>query len=95
VKKYNDHIVIQLNAPGRHLDDFTVKFDHEKLDLIITAQSIESSHEEDYLRHEFYLRGFVKTFYFGFDCQDSQIETKYLNGILYIKVMVGNEIDKF
>jgi HSP20 family protein len=82
--------VLQIAAPGYSKNDFDIKV--EKDSLVISAKAIERKDENvNYTRCEFGYEEFERNFKLGKTIDSSQVDARYVNGILELTLKKREE----
>jgi HSP20 family protein len=88
IKKAEDNYEINMAAPGLKKTDFKISL--EKNVLTISYEAIEENNENEslfnYLKREFRVEGFSRSFVLPESTQTEDISAKYENGILIVTV---------
>lgn len=92
IHETNDAFHIELNAPGRSKEDFTVTL--EKGTLTIGYEQKEESKQEDYktIRREFSFKSFKRSFQIDDSINTDAIQAKYENGVLKLLLPKKEEV---
>lgn len=92
VHETKDAFHIELNAPGRNKEDFTIKIDHGVLS--ISYEKKEQTEQKDYktLRREFNYKSFTRSFNLDDKVNAAGIQAKYENGVLSLLLPKKEEV---
>ncbi len=82
-----DKFEIQLAAPGLDKKDLKLEMEKEMLSVSFEKkEEKERQQEEEYLRREFEMEGFTRSFTLPDTADAEKIKARYENGILYISI---------
>ena len=88
LKETDDHLKIELAAPGMKKEDFKVEIDNNT--LLISSEKEEEKEEtrkkDNYIRKEFNYQSFFRSFSLPEYIDESKIEANYKDGILHIDI---------
>lgn len=81
-----DQFEIQLAVPGMKKEDFKMEVENNVLSVSYERKEEESKEEASYLRREYNLEGFTRSFTIPKYADAENIRARYENGMLYISV---------
>ncbi len=73
---------LELPAPGRSKEDFSISVDQDLLKIQYEAKHPEVTPDKKIIRNEFSLESFTRTFSLDQHIESDAIEASYINGIL-------------
>jgi len=85
IREDENQFEIQLAAPGMKKDDFSLQMENNVL-AITYERKDENGKDENYLRREFGMENFTRSFSIPKTADAENIKARYENGILYIGV---------
>jgi HSP20 family protein len=83
---------MELVAPGLSKEDFKIEVDNKKLTISSEKQSETKVENEAYMRKEFCLNKFKRSFQLPDIVNEDDINAKQKNGILYVNIPKKKEI---
>jgi HSP20 family protein len=88
VKRLSDHYLIEMAAPGRLKENFSIKLEEDTLTIAYQQQQQEVPGDEKvkYLRREFNYSDFSRQFYLPETTDKEKIFARYEQGILSVKI---------
>lgn len=85
IKETPNSFELELTAPGRDKEDFTLRFEDDRLHISVPKKTIAPEEEERYTRKEFAYPAFRRQFNFPkFAVDHNAIKATYENGILKV-----------
>ncbi|MFW5762559.1 MAG: Hsp20/alpha crystallin family protein [Cyclobacteriaceae bacterium] len=91
ISKSDDQYRIDLMAPGRNKEKFSINLDKDVLEIsYIDNETVESTDSSQPIHSEFELNGFKRRFYVPETIDREKISARYENGILSINVPYEN-----
>jgi len=97
IKETADNFVLELAAPGRKKEDFSLSLDHDVLSISTESQKViestsddtasdsaEADIQEKYTRREFSFESFKRSFKLPQSVNKEAIKASYENGILHV-----------
>ncbi|HRO09348.1 MAG TPA: Hsp20/alpha crystallin family protein [Saprospiraceae bacterium] len=79
----NDHVTLEVAAPGMDKKDFNISLDKDQLTISVEKEANSEEKEEGkWTRKEFSYSSFKRSFHLGEDIRTDSIEANYENGIL-------------
>jgi HSP20 family protein len=90
IRRNPDHYRIDMAAPGRNKDDFSVKLEENLLSISYTKAETENGEGNTfkYLRKEFDDKSFTRHFTLPETTDKEKISAKYENGILSVNIPI-------
>jgi len=82
----NDHIAVELAAPGLKKDDFHVNLEHNVLTISAEKKKEDEHKEERYTRREFNYTSFQRSFTLPDNVEPEKIKAKYDDGVLSVSI---------
>lgn len=79
----NNEYIIEMDIPGFKKDDITISIDNGYLN--VTAESMTSYEDRNYIRQERKYGKYQRSFYLG-DLESDNVKAKFDNGILKITI---------
>ena len=77
---------IELTVPGFSKSDFKIKLEDQVLQISGDREDTGINQEESYIRHEFSLTAFKRSFHLSYLVESGSIMAKYENGILSVTI---------
>lgn len=77
---------IELAAPGRSKEDFSINIEKDQLSIAIEKKAAPLQEDEKYTRREFAYAAFKRSFNLGDHVEKDNISASYENGVLLISV---------
>ncbi len=84
VREEADAYYLELIAPGLNKHDFQVQIDQQVLSVSYEKKQSTEENKENFLRREFSVRSFKRTFTLSDKIETENIQATYQNGILSI-----------
>ena len=84
VKEDKDSYMLELAAPGRKKEDFTVKADQGILEISGKTENEKEEKTDNFTRHEYSLASFTRTFHLPESVNTENIGAEYKDGILRV-----------
>jgi HSP20 family protein len=84
VQEHTDGYMIELAAPGRSKEDFTVKANQGILEISSKTENKSEEKTDNFTRREFSLASFTRTFHLPESVNTENIGAEYKDGILRI-----------
>ncbi len=93
IRKYDDHYRIDMAAPGRNKEDFSINLEKDILTIAFNKKETEAAVNENerYLRLEFETGNFSRQFTLPETIDKEKISAKYEDGILSIHIPINKE----
>lgn len=82
----NDQYEIQLAVPGMSKEDFKMEVENNVLSISYEKKEEENKQEENYLRREYSLEGFTRSFTIPKHADAENIKARYESGMLYVAI---------
>lgn len=92
IRETADAYVLELAAPGFEKADFSVKLDKNILTVSAEKKDKPASPNEKFIRREFPLRGFKRSFTIDEKVDATGIEASYVNGMLVLNLPKKAEV---
>lgn len=73
---------LEMNAPGRKKEDFTVSIENDQLTIKMEEKEVKKEDSYKTVLREFSFHSFERSFYIGEGIKTDSIQAKYENGIL-------------
>lgn len=88
ISKFDDYYHIEMGAPGRNKEEFSIKLEEDILTVSYEKQEEEDQETENfkYIRREFENGSFSRSFTLPETTDKEKISAKYENGILSINI---------
>ncbi len=88
ISKFSDYYHIEMAAPGRNKEEFSIKLEEDILTISYEAPQNENQEPENfsYIRREFKNGAFSRSFTLPETTDKEKISAKYENGILSINI---------
>ena len=84
IRETDMHFEVELSAPGRNKEDFTIEVDNEILSISSESGNENTSAEGKYTRKEFSYTSFRRSFALPETVNEDDISASYVSGILRI-----------
>lgn len=82
-----DQYELQIAAPGMKKDDFQIEVENNMLTISYEKKADEATREEEnFIRREYNLEGFTRTFTVPKHADAENISGRYDNGMLYVSI---------
>jgi HSP20 family protein len=82
---------VELAAPGLKKEDFKLNLDRNVLNVSVEQSSDQQDNRKNYSKREYSYSSFVRSFTLPESADDSQIDARYINGILLIDIAKREE----
>lgn len=86
IKENKDHYEIEVAAPGMKREDFVVTVENDMLVIAAERKEEKEEKEDNYTRREFAYNSFRRAFALPENIREKDIEARYMDGILHLKV---------
>ena len=91
IKENDDHFEIEVAAPGFQKKDFKIDVQNGVLNISAETSEKEEKEEENYTRKEFSYASFNRAFSLPENVSEENVNAKYENGMLFLKLKKAEE----
>lgn len=94
ISRSNDAYDIEMAVPGFGKEDFKVSVEDGILKISGEHKAEQEKKEKNYTRREFSFSSFERSFRLPEDCNAENVEAKYENGVLHVRVPIKVAVKK-